>query len=116
MSNTPLKETTLMQRIMLAASKIPGVRLFRNNTGFDSAAKVKYGLCVGSSDLIGWKTITIEPKHVGQKIAVFVALEVKTESGRPTKDQLNFIDVVDHSGGHAGIVRSDKDAEVLLSD
>ena len=59
-----MNETTLMQRIMLAASKLPGVRLFRNNTGFDSAAKVRYGLCVGSSDLIGWKTITIEPKHV----------------------------------------------------
>lgn len=111
-----MNETTLMQRIMLAASKIPGVRLFRNNTGFDATAKVRYGLCVGSSDLIGWKTITIEPKHVGQRVAIFVALEVKTESGRPTKDQLNFIDVVDNSGGHAGIVRSAKDAEVLLND
>lgn len=109
-----MKETTLMQRIMLAASKIPGVRLFRNNTGFDSAAKVRYGLCVGSSDLIGWKTIQIEPKHVGQRMAVFVALEVKTESGRATPDQINFIDIVAKSGGHAGIVRTAKDAEVLL--
>lgn len=109
-----MNETTLMQRIMLAASKIPGVRLFRNNTGFDSAAKVRYGLCVGSSDLIGWKTIEITPHHVGQKIAVFVALEVKTQTGRPTTEQLNFIDVVDSAGGHSGIVRSEEDAVNLL--
>lgn len=108
-------ETTLQHKIMLTASRVPGVRLFRNNTGFDKTAKVKYGLCVGSSDLIGWKTITIEPKHVGQKIAVFVALEVKTATGRPSTEQLNFIDVVDSSGGHAGIVRSEKDAEDLLN-
>ena len=107
-------ETTLMQRIMLSASKIPGVRLFRNNTGFDKSAKVRYGLCVGSSDLIGWKTIEITPHHIGRKIAVFVALEVKTESGRPTTEQLNFIDHVDMAGGHAGIVRSEQDAEGLL--
>jgi hypothetical protein len=107
-------ETTIQHKIMLAASRVPGVRLFRNNTGFDKTAKVRYGLCVGSSDLIGWKTITIKPHHVGQKIAVFVALEVKTPTGRPTTEQLNFIDVVDSSGGHAGIVRSEEDAVTLL--
>jgi len=107
-------ETNIQHEIMLAASRVPGVRLFRNNTGFDKTAKVRYGLCVGSSDLIGWKTIEITPFHVGQKIAVFVALEVKTPKGRPTTEQLNFIDVVDSAGGHSGIVRSEEDAVNLL--
>ena len=108
-------ETQLMRQIMLAVSKILGVRIFRNNTGFDSTNKVRYGLIQGSSDLIGWKSITITPDMVGQKVAVFVALEVKTTKGRATEEQKNFVAVVKGAGGKAEIVRSVTDAIKVLS-
>lgn len=108
-------ETQLMRQIMLAVSKILGVRIFRNNTGFDSTNKVRYGLIQGSSDLIGWKSVTITPDMVGQKVAVFVALEVKTTKGRATEEQKNFIAVVKGAGGKAEIVRSVTDAIKVLS-
>ncbi len=80
-------ETNLMRQIMLAVSKLKNVRIFRNNTGFDATNKVRYGLVTGSSDLIGWKSVTVTPDMVGQQVAVFVALEVKTPKGRATDEQ-----------------------------
>jgi len=91
-----------------------GVRLFRNNVGFDTTNKVRYGLVPGSSDLIGWKTIEITKHHLGRKIAVFTAIEVKKKGGRPTPGQLQFIDVVDEAGGLAGICYSVEEAMELL--
>lgn len=61
------------------------------------------GLCKGGSDIIG-----IDP------IGRFLAVEVKTETGRPTKEQLNFINAVKAAGGIAGIARSPREALELL--
>ncbi len=108
-----MNETTILQRIRLAASKIPGVKLFRNNVGGlkDQAGRfVQFGLHPGSSDLIGWKSVVITPEMVGQRVAVFVSLECKTETGRVTPDQAQWIDQVKAAGGLAGIVRSEADA------
>lgn len=109
-------ETSLMRQIMLAVSKLMGVRIFRNNTGFDATNKVRYGLIQGSSDLIGWKSVTVTPDMVGKKVAIFVALEVKTIKGRATEEQKNFIAVVNAAGGKAEIVKSVTDAIRVLSD
>jgi hypothetical protein len=73
-----------------------------------------YGLCVGSSDEIGWQSIEITPAMVGRTIARFLALEVKTPVGRPTPAQSNFIQQVRKAGGAAGIVRSVDDALEIL--
>jgi hypothetical protein len=62
-----------------------------------------YGICVGSSDLIG-----IAP------CGRFLAVEVKTATGRVTKEQQTFIDAVCRAGGIAGIARSVDDALQLL--
>lgn len=70
--------------------------------------RIKFGLAVGSSDLIGWIT-----QH---GIARFLALEVKTKSGSATPAQENFVAQVKASGGIAGIVRSVDDVEKLLQD
>ncbi len=105
-----MNETNLMHAIMLANH---GCRLFRNNTGAIKDAEgrlVRFGLCKGSSDLIGLKPITITPEMVGKKIAAFVAIEVKTPTGKPTAEQLHFIDRVKAFGGIAGIARSVEDA------
>ena len=92
------------------------VRLFRNNTGAleDKTGRiVRYGLCKGSSDLIGWRTVDVTPDMVGQRVAVFVALEVK-DRGRLTAEQAQFLEVVRRAGGIAAEVRSVADAEAAL--
>ena len=91
------------------------VRLFRNNVGFDATNKVKYGLIPGSSDLIGWKTIEITQHHVGRKVAVFTAIEVKKKGGRVAPIQQQFVDYVDECGGLSGICYSVEEAIELLS-
>lgn len=92
-------------------------RLWRNNTGALKDANgrlVRYGLCQGSADLIGYRTVTITPDMVGQRIAVFAAIEVK-DRGKPTPEQLRFLEVVRAAGGLAGIARSVADAEQILA-
>lgn len=74
-----------------------------------------YGLCEGSSDLIGWRTRIITAEDVGKPIAQFVAIEVKSKTGRATKDQNSFIYTVQKAGGIAGIARSVQDAATLLT-
>lgn len=52
----------------------------------------------GWPDLCGWETIEITPEMVGQKVAVFVGIEVKA-SGKLSKDQARFRDVLEKMGG-----------------
>ena len=66
------------------------------------------GLCVGSSDLIGYRQV--------DGVAQFVALEVKSATGRPTAQQVQFLDHITSVGGCAGIVRSVEDARTVLGD
>jgi hypothetical protein len=73
------------------------------------------GLCEGSSDLIGWRSLIITPDMVGERIAVFAALEVKSKTGRATAGQKNFCDRVIQAGGLAGIVKSLDDAKKALA-
>jgi len=73
------------------------------------------GLCEGSSDLIGWRSLTITPEMVGQTVAVFAALEVKSKTGRATAGQKNFCQRVLEAGGFAGIVKSPDEAKKTLA-
>ena len=76
---------------------------------------VSFGLCKGSADLIGWRTVTITPEMVGQQVAVFTSIEVKTATGRLRPEQQQWLDAVQSAGGIAGVARSVEDAEALLS-
>jgi len=92
-----MKEADIMRSIQIAATEI-GWRLFRNNTGSlkdRDGRYVTFGLCVGSSDLIGWSNT-----------GLFVAVEVKTTTGRATPEQLAFLRAVEISGGLAFLCRS----------
>lgn len=125
-----MKESNLTKLILLKIASIRGLRVFRNNVGTAWTGKViqrsknfitladprplSSGLCKGSSDYIGWKTVEITPEMVGTKVAVFVGLEFKVDSGRASKDQINFIKQVREAGGFAGIVKKEQDAEGLL--
>lgn len=112
-----MKESNIQQDVRLALSQ-GGVVTFRNNQGSyedDRGRWVKYGVGnPGGSDLIGWRQTIITPDMVGQKVAIFAAVEVKTPNGRVTEAQQNFIDQVNKAGGIGGIVRSVEDALALL--
>lgn len=95
------------------------VRLFRNAVGGVCDQRtgnwIRYGLCEGSSDLIGWQSIEITPEMVGRRVAVFVALECKSETGRATPEQERFVAAVNAAGGIGAIVRSADEARASLA-
>ena len=76
--------------------------------------RVKFGLVPGSSDLIGFRTVVVTPDMVGKPIAQFVAIETKGPAGRATKDQKNFLRVVDESGGIAVLARNIADVDMKI--
>jgi hypothetical protein len=128
-----MSEHLIQQRILLAHGS-GDVRLFRNNVGtgwagqaaritagnlsaiahtlrpgdviIRNARPLHAGLCVGSSDLIGYRRV--------DGLAQFVALEVKSATGRPTTEQTRFLDHITTAGGCAAIVRSIADADSVL--
>lgn len=125
--------TALMNRVLLALSSA-GLSVWRNSTAVGWGGKsfslrpgetytakggervvvdarpIKAGLCPGSSDIIGFKTVTITSDMVGRRIAVFGAWEVKSGSGRPTQEQKQFVSHVAEGGGIASVVRSPEEA------
>jgi hypothetical protein len=110
-----VSEQEIQQQIRLQLGRGP-VRLWRNNTGAllnRRGQMVTYGLCVGSSDLIGLRQVVIGPEHLGQTLAVFSAIEVKGARD-PTAEQLAFIAAVQNLGGLAGVARSVEDANSIL--
>lgn len=104
-----MREQSIMQRVQLEATR-KGWRVFRNNVGCLPDARgvpVRYGLCPGSSDLIGWRELVITPDMVGHTVAQFVAVEVKTPTGKPTAQQMRFLEAVAAAGGVAVIARGE---------
>lgn len=95
-----------------------GIRLFRNNSGAfkdDDGRMVRYGLAndsaalnkvIKSSDLVGWRKVTITPDMVGDVIAQATLREVKPEgwtySGNAhERAQLAFLELCIADGGDA---------------
>jgi hypothetical protein len=115
------QETDLQQRIRLALGLLPDLRLWRNNSGKlpdpRTGRWVQFGVASpGGSDLIGYRSVTITPDMVGQRVAIFTAIEVKTATGRPTPAQQHFIDHIRAAGGIAAIVRSVAEAERVVGE
>lgn len=122
--------TGAMHRIMLAIGRLAHVRIFRNNTGMawvgdarrlpngdvliKNARPLHAGLVKGSSDLIGWTTREITPDMVGERVAIFTAIEAKDGTGRASADQRRFLDAVTAAGGIAGVARAPEDALDLV--
>jgi hypothetical protein len=121
-------EKDLQNKILLAVGR-GDTRLFRNQVGtgwygcidvrgrgdvlIRGARPLRAGLCPGSSDLIGWRTVTVTPEMVGRRIAVFAAVEVKSARGRISAEQQQFLEVVRSAGGIAGVARSVEEARRL---
>ena len=83
-------EAKLQQLLLARLNELPGVRVWRNNVGFARTAHgvVRFGLCPGSADLIGFC-----------RGGRFLAIEVKSDTGRQTPDQLAFQCWVEAGGG-----------------
>jgi hypothetical protein len=113
-------ETDLQQRIRLALGTRPDARLFRNQVGSlpdpRTGRLVTFGLARGSADLIGWRTVTITPEMVGQQLAVFTSIEIKTPTGRITPQQRNWLNAVRTAGGIAGVARTVPDALRIVTE
>lgn len=86
-------------------------RLMRNNCGAllnRNGQLIRFGLGAGTSDLIGFASITITPEMVGKKVAVFIGAEVKLNSAA-TEEQVRFLDMVERFGGIGVLARSPQD-------
>lgn len=133
-------EGNIGKKIMLALGSIKGVRIFRNNVGtawvgngsvrFNSRQEVivnagdvlirqarvfHAGLCKGSSDFIGFKSAEITPEMVGKPIAIFMAAEIKTKSGKASPEQVDFINMVNKFGGIAFLATDEIEAVQFLN-
>ena len=114
-----MREKDVQNNLILHASQI-GLTLFCNNVGMYKDQRgnvIRYGLCKGSSDLIGWTPVTITEDMVGKKIAVFTAVEVKLNKNgkyKATDDQKRFISAVLNNGGFAGVADCKKDLEDII--
>ena len=103
--------------VLLAVGGRHDCRLFKNPVGFVKVRDrgITYGLCPGSADLIGWQSVEITPDMVGQRVAVFLAIETKhPKTGTRRKQQRNFIEQVQLAGGKAGFARSTAEATTIL--
>lgn len=106
-------EGRLMREMQVALSQA-GHRLVRVNAGHgwvgptkrnnDGSVLIKHaqpfvGVPEGVSDLIGCASD-----------GAFVAIEVKTQTGRPTERQTAYIEMVRSIGGRAGVARTVEEA------
>ena len=110
------EETKILKDVQTLAKK-KGWVLFRNNVGLCKAVSgnfVRYGLCTGSSDLIGWKPRVITSEDVGMIIAQFVAVEVKTMKGKTTDEQIEFLRRVVTDGGIGKVIRNGREIDDVV--
>lgn len=126
------EETGILKKIMKLLGGRRDTRIFRNNIGLawfgtvlsnednilvmKNPRRVTYGLETGTSDCVGWHTVAVTPEMVGKQVAVFLAVEVKTGTGRVTEEQKNFVATVRRMGGIAGVARSEEGALEIVED
>lgn len=122
-----MSEGAVMRTLMLYASE-HGAVLFRNQVGHYVIAQkdckscqrfgthLKSGLCVGSSDLIGYTPVLVGEQHVGRTLALFTGIEAKREVGGVVSDeQRRFLIAVETAGGIQGVARGEQDLAAILS-
>lgn len=131
-----MKEMNILKLVMLALSGT--CKLFRINTGqawtgnkitkfsknhprfpgailIEDPRPLRTGTPPGYSDVTGWTPVEVTSDMVGQKFCVFTAIEIKSESGKLSGAQRNFIEQVNNSGGIGFISRDADDAKICLA-
>jgi len=102
-----ITESQLQTEIRKVIGALPDVRLWRNNVGQlkdRHGQTIRYGLCVGSADLIG-----VVAPH-----GRLLAIEVKTTRGVVRQEQTDWLEIVRRFGGVAGVARSVETAMRLV--
>ena len=105
-------ETKIQNRIMMDMSE-KGYLVWRNQVGLFKTLDgrtVNIGI-KGSSDLMAVKPTVITPEMVGQTLAVFVAVEVKTATGRQSEPQKKWQQAVEKMGVKYILARSENDID-----
>lgn len=117
-------------KILLAIGALPDLRVFRNTVGEGWVGKVTahekdflvlqhprhvtFGLYPGSPDIVGWRSLLITPDMIGERIAQFTGLEVKTRHGRTADVQTRFLAALADAGACCGVVRSPDEALTIV--
>lgn len=86
-----------------------GDMLIKNPRPFDT------GLPPGFGDLFGLVARLITADDVGRKLGVYVAADVKSDTGRATDKQAAYLRAVNDNGGVAGIWRTVDDALAMVA-
>lgn len=128
-----MTESRVAREILAALSKLRNVRLFRNQVGQGWVGRVvnrdartitlmdyrpiKFGLVLGSSDYIGWTSVTVGPEHIGMQMAVLTAIETKaSRTAKRSTAQRHFIETVRKAGGKAGFASNIDEAREIVGD
>lgn len=130
------KHSNVQKSIQLEANKMPGVKLWSNPIGLGWVANpdprktkkytkngkryvllenpypVKFGLCKGSLDLIGFKVECVNDFEIPR----FICIDAKTDAHpNYSPEQENYHDMVIKSGGIAGKLKKASGVADLLS-
>lgn len=124
-------EKNVRNNIILSSAK-DGISLFNNPVGtawvgkYNSATHsviaprvVRYGLAVGSPDLVGITPVKITADMVGQTIGVFTGVEVKLDKNGPYKEttgQKQFGKFIERNGGFYMVADCYADVEKYFLD
>ena len=97
-----MRESAVQVTVRLVYGQADGFTVWRNNSGIAeyNGQKVRYGVGIGGADLLG-----LSPG------GLFLAVEIKTATGRLEPDQLRFLQLVYDLGGVACVCRSKEEAE-----
>lgn len=90
------------------------VRMYPGDILLRQARPLHAGLCEGSADLIGWRSVVVTQDMVGKQVALFAAIECKDIGGRTSAAQKNFLAAVNLAGGLSGVARSEAEAHTIL--
>lgn len=115
----------LVHPIRAMLNAMPGVRLWRNNSGMlkdHRGTPIRYGLGEGSADLVGLVTFervtpryTIDAEAGVETFARFFALEVKLPGKKPGASQRMWLQTVRTLGGFAAVVHDLQEASDAVS-
>ncbi len=84
-----MSETKIVKECLLALSRVPGVKVWRCNTGALKAADgrvVRFGF-TGCPDICGFATVALPN---GSPVALFIGVECKTQRGTQREAQEAF--------------------------
>ena len=118
-SKTPRKQAeSKVNDAIIKAGRLFGAVLFRNRRGMvrlEGGGMFPYGLgSNGFPDNAGYTPIKITPEMVGKTVAVFTAIEAKTDTGRVAPHQQACIDELKAHGCIAGVATSGEDVRGII--